>query len=464
MHYRLRCLALLSLPLVVTAPGTAMASGRAVDHVVLISLDGLRPEFYLDERWPAPMLQQMRREGAYATGVRSVFPSVTYPAHTTLITGVAPAVHGIAYNSPFEPEGPSGRWYWEADQIRVPTLWEATRRAGLESASVFWPVSVGAPIDYNLPEIWPLDPSIDFLEPIRANAQPATLLSEVEREATGKLSQNNFSFGRLSLDEKSADIAAYLLTRYRPGLMTLHLIGVDHVQHEEGRSGASLPRAVAALDRAIARLVEAAEAAEMLSRTAFIVVGDHGFIDVHTQVAPNVWLVEAGLRATGPGYGHGWRATVHTTGSAGFVYLADPGDVDSLRQVRSVLEAHRNTDGTLFSILDRSELARLGGPTTAALGLAPESGVDISSRSEGPAVTAGSGATHGYLPDLAEVQTGFVAWGPAIPAGATLGQMRLEEIAPLIASLLNLELGQASPGLPAAWVVSPSAHSGPTPP
>ena len=65
-----------------------------------------------------------------ADGVRGVFPTVTYPSHTTLITGAMPARHGIYYNSPFEPGGQTGRWYWEADAIRVPTLWDAVREAG----------------------------------------------------------------------------------------------------------------------------------------------------------------------------------------------------------------------------------------------------------------------------------------------------------------------------------------------
>ena len=110
-----------------------------VEHVVLVSIDGLRPEFYLDPSWPAPMLQQMVAEGAHADAVRGVFPSVTYPSHTTLVTGALPAHHGVYYNSPFEPGGQTGRWYWEASAIRADTLWRAVHRAGGRSAAVGWP-------------------------------------------------------------------------------------------------------------------------------------------------------------------------------------------------------------------------------------------------------------------------------------------------------------------------------------
>src|SRR5690606_11805918 len=94
---------------------------------------------------PAPMLQRMAREGAHARAVRGVMPTVTYPSHTTLVTGAVPARHGILYNQPFEAGGQSGRWYVEHDSIRVPTLWDAVRAAGGTTAAISWPVTVGAP-------------------------------------------------------------------------------------------------------------------------------------------------------------------------------------------------------------------------------------------------------------------------------------------------------------------------------
>ncbi|HEY3883757.1 MAG TPA: alkaline phosphatase family protein, partial [Vicinamibacterales bacterium] len=102
----------------------------ATDHVVLVSIDGLRPHIYRDDRWPAPALHQLVRHGAVALAVRSVFPALTFPAHVTLVTGALPARHGVVYNEPFEPASPSGRWIWNASAIRVPTLWDAVRTRG----------------------------------------------------------------------------------------------------------------------------------------------------------------------------------------------------------------------------------------------------------------------------------------------------------------------------------------------
>jgi len=306
-----------------------------------------------------------------------------------------------------------------------------------------------------VPEVWPLDWEVDeFTGPMRRLSTPPGLLEELEREATGKLSSHSFSFGRLNLDDKTSEMAAYLLATYKPALLTVHLIGVDNFQHEEGREGSTVPRALSALDRGIARIVEAAEQAEMLDRTTFLITGDHGFIDLHTEVAPNVWLVEAGLMAPGPDRGS-WRATVHNTSAAGFVFLADGEGEKTLDEVRRVLDAQPAEVRSLFKILEREDLDRLEGAPDAALGLAPVPGVYISSSHEPPAVRPTEGASHGYLPDIPEIQTGFVAWGAGIRPGASVSLMGLEQIAPLVSALLDLELTGAEAPVPPGMLSSP---------
>ena len=127
----------------------APALSQHAKHVVLISIDGFRPDFYLDESWPAPNLKKLVAEGVCAKAVRTVVPSITYPSHTSLVTGALPARHGIYYNSP--RDATRGEWYWEERHIKTPTLWDGVKLSGLTSGAVMWPVTVGAPIDYNFP-------------------------------------------------------------------------------------------------------------------------------------------------------------------------------------------------------------------------------------------------------------------------------------------------------------------------
>lgn len=420
---------------------------RPADHVVLISVDGLRPDFYLEPRWPAPMLQRMARRGVHAKGVTSVFPSVTYPSHTTLITGALPARHGIVNNSPFEPGGQTGRWYWQEEAIRVPTLWDAVRAAGLQSASLGWPVSVGAPVEWNLPEIWSLDPDRTAIDVMKEVTTPAGLWAEIEREATGRLTAANFDHGLLARDDKAGEAAAYLLATFKPALLTVHLLEVDYFQHEQGREGDDVPRAVAAADRAISRIVEAAERAGMLDRTAFLVTGDHGFIDYERQLRPNVWLVEAGLQEAAADRGE-WRATFHTGAAAALLYPRNPEDRQAAELARAALERRPAGERRLFRIVERAELDRLGADPAAVFALSPTPGTTISGSAEPPAISPASGANHGYLPEMPQMRTGFVAWGAGLASGAAVTRMHLSDVAPVVAQLLALDFEAPDGELP----------------
>src|SRR5258708_29558216 len=108
--------------------------------VILISIDGLKPEYVLDadaHGLKIPALRRFLREGAYSTGVHGVVPTVTYPSHTTLITGVSPARHGIYANTTFDPLRKNfGGSHWHAEDINVPTLSHIAADARLSTPHV----------------------------------------------------------------------------------------------------------------------------------------------------------------------------------------------------------------------------------------------------------------------------------------------------------------------------------------
>ena len=150
---------------------SAAASAQTPHHpVLLISIDGMRPDYVTQadvHHLRIPTLRRMLAQGAYAEGVQGVFPTVTYPSHTTLVTGVAPALHGIVNNQLFDPERHfSGAWFWYAPDIKVPTLYTAAHAAGLTTAAVSWPVTADSPaIDFLIPEYWRTASSADAFNP-----------------------------------------------------------------------------------------------------------------------------------------------------------------------------------------------------------------------------------------------------------------------------------------------------------
>ncbi|PSR57476.1 AP endonuclease [Adhaeribacter arboris] len=419
--------------------------GQSAKHVIIISIDGFRPEFYQDNSWAAPNLQQMAANGVQANGVRGVFPSVTYPSHTTILTGVMPLQHGIYYNAPFEPNGATGRWYWEENLIKTETLWDAVRKAGLKSASVFWPVSVGAPVDYNLPEVWSLDKNMDRVTPIRQAAHPKGLLEEIEQNATGKLQEKDLNSDYLIADENGSRMAAYLLETYKPNLLTFHVFAVDHAAHQEGRDGEHVRKAVAAADRAVGNILEAIEKAGIKESTAVIVTGDHGFVDIKQSFSPNIILAQNGLIGKEK---DNWKAKFHTSGAAAFLHLQKKGDQQTVSQVKKLLAGLPDSQKKLFRIVERPELDKIGADQNAVLALTPIPGVTMSATTEGDLLKAAQGGTHGFFPDFKEIQTGFVGYGAGFKPKTTLPLLGLEDIAPLVSRLLGITSPSAKAAKP----------------
>jgi Type I phosphodiesterase / nucleotide pyrophosphatase len=415
------------------------------EHVVLISVDGLRPEYYLDPAWPAPAMRQLYLRGAHARAVRTIFPSLTYPAHTTLATGALPARHGVIHDRETAAvESP--RWLRDERLVRVPALWDAVRAAGGTTASLYWPLTAGGPIDWNVPEIWADDAT---LEEIRAAAHPPGLLDELEREATGRLTPENFGNRLLAHDPRVAAMAAYLLERYRPTLLLAHTQATVQVPQEPDWRNPRRARAVAASDLVVSLVLEVIERTRAWDRTAVIVCGDHGMMEVHTQLRPNVWLAAAGLRGEKI-EGHPWRATFHALGGSAFLDVGDPAE-ENTAAVRRVLDGLPRSTRETFRVVERDELERLGSDPEAPLALAAAPGFEIDDRGEGPALQPNLGMTHGHHPEQPEMNTGLVAAGAGIRAGAAVPLLPLTCVAPLVAALLGLDFhapdGELYPGL-----------------
>ncbi|QHS58556.1 alkaline phosphatase family protein [Chitinophaga agri] len=419
---------------------TLSAAAQQVNHVVLITIDGFRPDFYQDASWSMNNLRMMKDSGAAAEGVNCVFPSVTYPDHTTIITGVKPAKHGIYYNAPFEEGKASGEWYFYYKAIKVPTLYDAVHAAGKTNANVIWPVSVGAPVDYNIPDVWPVGKKTDRRDATAAATTPASLWEEIQENATGKLGPEDFTMVReeLTMDENVARMGAYMITKYKPAFTTLHLACTDHYEHMQGRDGLLVRKAVAGADRAIGTILEALIRAGIKDSTAIIVTGDHGFVDIRQSFSPNVLLVEAGLiKNIDKG---DWKARFHTSGGSAFLHLKDRNDTQSLEKVKEILAHLPAEQQQMFKVIDRKQLEAVGADPNAALALAAAKGVTIGGGVKGALIKDAKGGTHGYYPDFKEIQTGFVAYGPGIAQGKNLKDIDLTDIAPVIAKLLGLKL------------------------
>lgn len=421
-----RIVLLVLLAFVLVAPATW---GQPARHLVLISIDGLRPEFYLDDAYAAPALRALLTAGSHARAATPPFPSVTYPGHATIVTGVRPARHGIPFNVIWSPTaGSAGRWYEEAADLRAPALWDVARAAGLTTAAVSWPVTLGARIDWLIPERDYYQRS-EPVELLRRATTPGLL------ERLGVAPQPETFKSVVRWDEFLTASATGIIKGMRPNLLLLHLVQVDYFQHRGGREGAEVKPALARVDAHVAAIVSALREAGIADRTAVIVTGDHGFQDVTRTIHTNEILVSGGFRQC-PWSPADWRATAHDAGGASAVFVSDAAGPGVAARAEETL---RREARDRYTIVSRRELDTLGALPGAAFGLEAAPGWAFGG---GCAVTETEGArgTHGFLPSRPSMSTGFIASGAGVKSGVALERIGLVDVAPTAARLLGLTM------------------------
>jgi predicted AlkP superfamily pyrophosphatase or phosphodiesterase len=432
------------LAVFVSAPGI-LGQQKAEPLLVIISIDGLRPDYVTEadaHQAKVPNLRGFMKDGTYADGVTGVTPTVTYPSHTTLVTGVWPAKHGIWANTMFDPLQKNYQgWYWYAEDIRVPTLWEAADKAGRSTASVQWPVTVGATnITWNIPEVWragtPEDAKLVHALSSRG------LLEEAAKDVGPYRGGIDAS---IEGDEVRGKYAAWILERKHPGLLTLHLTALDHVEHETGPFSEESVATLEKLDAVIGQVRAAAERVAP-GHAVVAVVSDHGFAKYDQQLNLFTAFREAGLFTTNEkGAIADWTAMPWETGGSAAIVLKNPDDPAVAVQVRDLLaKLAADPANGIDRVLDAEELHKRGGYPNASFFVSLKPGWRTGTGLTGPVVTkVKPGGTHGELPDVPDLRAAFFVVGPGVPAGKDLGLIDMRDIAPTLAKEAGLSFSGA---------------------
>lgn len=206
-------------------------ASRVTPHVILVSIDGLRPDAI--RTFTTPALQRLMREGSYTLGASTITPSKTLPSHTSMLTGQPPERHGVLWNTVVTAD---------VDLIELPTVFGVARARGYQTAAFF----------------------------SKAKFQP------LQRSGTLDYSQAPGGwFGRWNSERTVSDVETYLATS-RPNLLFVHLSDPDRAGHRSGWMSASYGQAVGAADASVGRLLSAAEVAFGQGNYTMIVTADHG--------------------------------------------------------------------------------------------------------------------------------------------------------------------------------------------
>jgi predicted AlkP superfamily pyrophosphatase or phosphodiesterase len=455
MYFVIRRFFVWFLPAALLIPALATLAHAA--PVLMISIDGLKPEYVTqaDARgMKIPYLRTLIRDGTYAEGVVGVWPTLTYPSHTTLLTGVSPAAHGIYNNLEFDPQMRySSAWNWYAAQIQAPTLWKVAHNAGLGTASVGWPVSAGATdVDWLIPEYWrSADPSA-AVNPadrllIAALSRPGTLIQQLEPAAGPYMMGNDTSIGG---DETKTRYALEILRRYKPAFMTIHLSSLDDAQHAHAPFSPEADRTLEAIDGMVARLAAAAVAND--PSAVLVVVSDHGFMNISHYVNLAIPFVQAGLvqASVNPQTNAlevaSWKAEPWMAGGMAAIMLRDPGDQQTGSQARTLLDKlAADPNNGIAEILDHDEIVKREAFPDATFLVVFKPGYYLSAGTSGNLVTEipGSRGSHGFSPEYPEMRASFFALGAGIAHHRDLGVVDMRRIAPTVAGILNVPMPTA---------------------
>ncbi len=415
-------------------------------HVVVVSVDALVYEdletlsklYALAPRW-----DKMAR----VDRVRSIYPTITYPCHSTMMTGVYPDRHHIVNNEAPILGVEHCLWQHFRSSVKAPSIFDAAKKAGLTTAAVFWPVTGKDPaIDYLVDEYWPQHGE-DSVTAFRDSGSSEEVIKKIVKPnlkyLEGKHRMHPYA------DAFVMGCAADMLRNFQPDLLMVHPANVDSARHASGLFTSAVTNALYDTNLWLEELFKAAEDAGIYEDTNFFIVSDHGQIEIRRSVALNALLAEEGLLDVAPdGTLKDWTAFAKSGGTSALVYLKDPADQVAWNKTKIALEKLRDSEvcgiGEILTEAEARERYHLGGDFAFVIEtdgwtsfstswLKPvQKPLDNSDYRFGR-------ATHGHEPEKGPQPT-LMAFGPDIQPGAHLDTARLVDEAPTFAHALGLTM------------------------
>jgi len=425
------------------------AQSRPADNriVVMISVDGLA-NFYLDDpKAEMPTIRELARKGVRADGgMKAVVPTVTWPNHTTLVTGDYPARHGVVGNNYYDratnkPVVLISDPVYDKDQIvKVPTIYDLAKEHGMMTAAVRWPASRNAKtLDWTVPDV----ASNELLHKYTTKGLIA------ECDAAGVWADGKERKGepdrRILADGNSTAIFNLILHKHHPDLALLHITDVDHTQHLYGPRTAEAYAAVKGADEFVRRVWEELKK-DYPGRATLLVVSDHGFSPINKLILPNVILRNAGLvDVKGIRVVNGSVYVLVQSGTA-FVYIRD--QANRSQTAERVKKAFEGVEGVQQVVMPGQTMAYgLGDPkvdpNSPDMFVFAKEGFSFGDTAAGALPfneKPERKGTHGHDPELPDLHATFVAWGEGIRVGSELGEIRNIDVAPTIAKLLGISM------------------------
>lgn len=418
-------------------------------RMVILSFDAVGAED-LSVLKKQPNFKRLSEQGVLCEHVESVYPSITYPAHTTIVTGKKPCHHGIINNTCFQPERRNPDWMSDRGNIRGTTLYDEAIKRGDRVCALLWPVTGKSRITYNFPEIHANRPWQNLILKTMMDGSPRYVLGTLPhamRELKG--------IQEPELDNFLEKVAVDTILRYNPELMLIHFLDVDAHRHRLGVGHPEIRRALKRLDGRIGAVLDAlvrtkAGNCHSMEDTTIVILGDHYQLDCHTVLYPNYLLKKHGLlnidskrRVTD------YQVIAKNCDGSCYLYLHPEIRKDSEmteKLTRKLTTIFQELSDGIECIFSGSEAAALGADDTVVMMLEAKNGYyflddhKVLTMSVDNVRQHRMKATHGYLPTLPKYQTFFLMSGYGVKKGGTCNSMKLWDEAPTLARIMGLNL------------------------
>lgn len=372
--------------------------------------------------------KQLIEKGLYVRKVRGINPSLTYPSHASILTGRRPDSHRIVNNGHYYPYTGDFPWYMNFRDIKGDNLIKVALDKGLRVASLYWPTTVDAIHQYNLPEIFGKDN--DETIALQKKHGTSWLVEELE-ESFGYLKEGD---SQPQLDNFIFQSFLYIFETYQPDLSFIHLTGVDVIKHQLGTGAKEVEAAIENYGRIIEGLLE-------LKDVNLLATSDHSMVDIHTGIRINVFLKNQGYIQMEGDRVINYTAYAQDASGSCYIYTENL-DQEQIQELGAILE-NFSKETQAFKLLAKEEIKVLGADSQADFMLDGRTGYYFLREPQGPLMDTSLPkhvATHGYVSDFKEDYFAVLfGYGDIFEPGI-IEEIDLIDIAPSLADALGLDL------------------------
>jgi predicted AlkP superfamily pyrophosphatase or phosphodiesterase len=415
---------------------------KLTKYLFVISFDGLSTLDF-DYISTLPNFKEYLKTASYCKKVYSIYPSLTYPAHTSIITGRYPKNHGVINNTLLQPRRSSPDWYWQRGFIEGETLYDLAIKQGMKVAALLWPVTGRSKIQYNMPEIF-----------ANRSWQNQIMVSLLNGSPLFQI-QLNSKFGNLRKGKKQPELdnfthASFIDTieNKKPDISLIHFTDLDTMRHLHGFNSKEAKQALQRHDKRLGEIIKTLKQMGIYEDSTVILLGDHSSLDEDRIIYLNTLLKDNGyIDVDGKGKITNYRAISKSCDGSSYIYVKDKALID---KVKKTIEDFNELNVCFENIFTNSKAKDMGADPKCALMVEANKGYyfldelnkDVIKKFETSEVgrSGVTKSTHGYSPYKPDYTTVFMASGKGIAKGRVIDKMNLVDEAPTMARLLGIEM------------------------